>query len=96
MLHHYYIVTSTLTVDSILYYITSVLALRARTSGVTVALFTLYMYRTIYHYNFNLYKRALLLAEHAADVTLDADMPREEWFVLKARSPIFSARYLYL
>ena len=52
------------------------------------------MDRTIYHYNFNLDKRTRLLAEHAADVALDADMPREEWFVLKARRPGISVRDL--
>ena len=69
LLHHYYIVTSTLTGDSILYDITGAIASDQRgTGGVTVARFTVDMDRTIYHYNFNLDKRARLLAEHAADV----------------------------
>jgi predicted amidohydrolase len=95
LLHHYYIVTSTLTGDSILYDITGGIASDQRgTGGVTVARFTVDMDRMIYHYNFNLDKRARLLAEHAADVTLDTDMPREEWFVLKARRPGVSVRDL--
>ena len=95
LLHHYYIVTSTLTGDSILYDITGAIASDQRgTGGVTVARFTVDMDRTIYHYNFNLDKRARLLAEHAADVSLDTDMPREEWFVLKARRPGVSVRDL--
>src|SRR5919197_1091844 len=53
-----------------------------------------YVVRTIYHYNFNLDKRARLLAQHSADVMLETDMPREEWFVLKARKPGISARAL--
>jgi len=95
LLHHYYIVTSTLTGDSILYDITGAIASDQRgTGGVTVARFTVDMDRMIYHYNFNLDKRARLLAEHSADVALDTDMPREEWFVLKARRPGVSVRAL--
>lgn len=95
LLHHYYIVTSTLTGDSIVYDITGALASDERGTGeLTVARFTLDMDRTIYHYNFNLDKRARLLAEHSADVELDVDMPREEWFVLKAARPGVSARRL--
>jgi predicted amidohydrolase len=95
LLHHYYIVTSTLTGDSVVYDITGALLRDERGTGpVTVSRFTLDMDRTIYHYNFNLEKRARLLAEHAADVALDVDMPREEWFVLKAVRPGVSARSL--
>jgi beta-ureidopropionase len=95
LLHHYYIVTSTLTGDSVAYDITGALLHDEHGSGpVTVSRFTLDMDRTIYHYNFNLEKRARLLAEHAADVALDADMPREEWFVLRAARPGVSARSL--
>ena len=95
LLHHYYIVTSTLTGDAVVYDITGALARDERGKGdVTVSRFTLDMDRTIYHYNFNLEKRARLLAEHPADVALDVDMPREEWFVLKAVRPGVSARSL--
>jgi predicted amidohydrolase len=95
LLHHYYIVTSTLTGDSVVYDITGALLLDERGKGdVTVSRFTLDMDRTIYHYNFNLDRRARLLAERSGDVALDADMPREEWFVLKAARPGVSARRL--
>ena len=95
LLHHYYVVTSTLTGDSVVYDITGALLLDERGKGdVTVSRFALDMDRTIYHYNFNLDKRARLLAEHRADVVLDVDMPREEWFVLKAARPGVSARRL--
>ncbi len=95
LMHHYYIVTSTLTGDSVVYDMTGALLRDERGTGpVTVSRFTLDMDRTIYHYNFNLEKRARLLAEHAADVALDVDMPREEWFVLKAARPGVSARSL--
>jgi len=92
LLHHYYIVTSTLTGDSVVYDITGALLHDERGAGaVTVSRFTLDMDRTIYHYNFNLEKRARLLAEHPADVAVDVDMPREEWFVLRAARPGVSA-----
>jgi len=95
LLHHYYIVTSTLTGDSIAYDITGALLSDERGPGdVTVSRITLDMDRMIYHYNFNLEKRALLLAAHPADVAVDVEMPREEWFVLKARRPGVSARGL--
>ena len=95
LLHHYYIVTSTLTGDVLAYDVTGALLRDERGPGeVTVSRFTLDMDRTIYHYNFNLEKRAKLLAEHAADVALAADMPREEWFVLEAKRPGVSARQL--
>ncbi len=95
LLHHYYIVTSTLTGDSLAYDIDGALLRDQRDPGdVTVSRLTLDMDRTIYHYNFNLDKRARLLAEHAGEVALDADMPREEWFVLKAVRPGVSARQL--
>jgi beta-ureidopropionase len=95
LLHHYYIVTSTLTGDSVVYDITGALLRDERGRGdVTVSRFTLDMDRTIYHHNFNLDRRARLLAERAADVALDVDMPREEWFVLKAGRPGVSARRL--
>jgi predicted amidohydrolase len=95
LLHHYYIVTSTLTGDALVYDITGALLRDERGQGdVTVSRFTLDLDRTIYHYNFNLEKRARLLAEHPADVVLDVDMPREEWFVLRAARPGVSARSL--
>jgi predicted amidohydrolase len=95
LLHHYPIVTSTQTGDSVVYDMTGALLLDERDRGdVTVSRFTLDMDRMIYHYNFNLEKRDRLLREHAADVRLDVDMPREEWFVLAAKRPGVSARRL--
>ncbi len=95
LLHHYPIVTSTLTGDSLVYDITGALLLdRKDAADVTVSRFTLDLDRTIYHYNFNLEKRERLLREHGADVRLDVDMPREEWFVLAAKRPGVSARQL--
>ncbi len=95
LLHHYAIVTATLTGDTLAYDITGKLLLDRKDPGdVTVSRVTLDLDRTIYHYNFNLEKRDKLLKEHAADVMLDVDMPREEWFVLKATRPGVSAKAL--
>ena len=95
LLHHYTIVTSTQTGDSVVYDITGALRLDERGTGdVTVSRFALDMDRMIYHYNFNLDKRDRLLREHEADVRLAVDMPREEWFVLEAKRPGVSARRL--
>jgi len=95
LLHHYTIVTSTQTGDSVVYDITGALLRDDRGTGdVTVSRFTLDMDRTIYHYNFNLDKRDRLLRDHPADVRLAVDMPREEWFVLEAKRPGVSARRL--
>jgi predicted amidohydrolase len=95
LLHHYTIVTSTQTGDSVVYDITGALLRDDRGTGdVTVSRFTLDMDRMIYHYNFNLDKRGRLLRERGADVRLTVDMPREEWFVLEAKRPGVSARQL--
>jgi predicted amidohydrolase len=95
LLHHYYVVTSTWTGDSVVYDITGALLRDAHGKGdIMVSRFRLDLDRTIYHYNFNLEKRARLLAEHGGDIALEVDMPREEWFVLKAKRPGVSARRL--
>jgi beta-ureidopropionase len=95
LLHHYPIVTSTQTGDSVVYDLTGALVLDDKGTGdVTVSRFTLDMDRMIYHYNFNLDKRDRLLRERGADVRLAVDMPREEWFVLEAKRPGVSARRL--
>jgi predicted amidohydrolase len=95
LLHHYPIVTATLTGDALVYDITGKLLVDRKDPGdVTVSRVTLDLDRTIYHYNFNLEKRDKLLREHAADVALDVDMPREEWFVLAAKRPGVSVKAL--
>jgi hypothetical protein len=52
------------------------------------------MDRQIYHYNFNMNKRNKLLKERSDEVMIEIDMPREEWFVLKAKKTGISARKL--
>ena len=93
LLHHYYIVTSTYTRDCLVYDITGKCLLdEKRISGINVSRFTLDMDRRIFHYNFNEENRDRLLQERGNDIMLEIDMPREEWFVLKAKRPGVSVR----
>ncbi len=92
--HHYYIATSTQLPDCLVYDITGERLLRQRTQGINISRFTLDLDRGIYHENFNIEKRDLLLKEHAADVTQEKWLELEEWFVLKAKRPGVSARAL--
>jgi len=92
--HHYYIVTSTLTRDCIVYDITGEELLYQRSSDINVARITLDLDRGIYHENFNVRKRDRLLEEHGEDVFQEKWLAREQWFVLKARRPGVSARAL--
>lgn len=86
--HHYYIVTSTYTRDCLVYDITGKCILDQKDDGdITIARFTLDMDRRIYHYNFNRDKRDKLLSEHGDEIEEEVNMPREEWFVLKANKP---------
>ena len=53
--------------------------------------------RCIFHKNIDanpVAKRNKLFEEHADDIVMEKDLPREEWFVLKAKKPGVSARKL--
>ncbi|MGD0744390.1 MAG: carbon-nitrogen hydrolase family protein [Verrucomicrobiota bacterium] len=94
-LHHYYIVTSTWTGDCLAYDITGHNILDQNDhKDITVAHIDLDMDRQIFHYNFNQDRQKKLLKEHGDDVFVDCDMPREEWFVLKAKRPGVSVHKL--
>jgi predicted amidohydrolase len=94
-LHHYYIVTSTWTGDCLVYDINgkNILDISDQ-NDITAAYFELDMDRQIYHYNFNQDKLKQLLNDHGEEVIVDCDMPREEWFVLKAKRAQISVREL--
>lgn len=93
--HHYYIVTSTLASDCLVYDISGEQILDQRTpNGINVARVTLDLDRGIYHTNFNMEKRARLLKERGTDVVVERSFPREAWFVLRAARPGVSARAL--
>jgi predicted amidohydrolase len=92
--HHYYIVTSTLTRDTIVYDITGEEILNQKSKGINIARMTLDLDRAIYHENFNIAKRDLLLKEHADEIEQERYLPREAWFVLRARRPGVNTRDL--
>lgn len=92
--HHFAIVTATSTGDCQVYDITGERILDERAEGMNISRITLDLDRGIYHENFNIAKRDRLLAERSEDVRLEQYLPREEWFVLKAKRPGVSARAL--
>jgi predicted amidohydrolase len=94
LLHHYYIVTSTYSKDCQVYDITGQRILDEKNDDITVARITLDLDRGIYHENFNMGKLNKLLKIHGNEVEKELYMPREEWFVLRAKKPGVSARWL--
>jgi len=87
LLHHYYIVSSTYTRDCQVYDITGKRIIDQQSENITIARFTLDLDRNIYHENFNIEKRDMLLEKHKDEVKQELHMPREQWFVLKAKKP---------
>lgn len=94
LLHHYYIVTSTYTKDCQVYDITGERILDEKSGDITVARITLDLDRGIYHENFNMEKLDSLLKTHGDEVEKEISMPREQWFVLRAKKHGVSARLL--
>ncbi len=94
LLHHYYIVTSTYTKDCQVYDITGERILDEKSDNITIARITLDLDRGIYHENFNMDKLDKLLKAHGEEVEKEQSMPREQWFVLRAKKPGVSARLL--
>jgi predicted amidohydrolase len=94
LLHHYYIVTSTLVCDCLAYDITGQQLYYRHRPGMNVSRIMLNLDRGIYHENFNLEKRERLLSEHGAEVVKEHALAREQWFVLKPRKPGINARAL--
>lgn len=91
---HVYVVSSTHTPDCSAYDITGQPLLYSRGSRLNVSRITLDLDRGIYGSDFNLSKRDKLLKEHSEDLIQEIWMPREEWFVLRAKRPGISARQL--
>ena len=94
LMYHYVIVTSTLARDCIVCDITGEEVHYSVSEDLNIARLTLDLDRGIYHYDFNLPKRDRLLAERGDDVEQERVLPRESWFVLRARRPGVSARAL--
>lgn len=94
LLHHYYIVTSTYSKDCQVYDITGERILDQNSGRITIAGITLDLDRGIYHENFNMEKLDNLLKAHREEVEEEIHLPREQWFVLRAKKPGVSARSL--
>jgi len=94
LVNHYYIVSSTGENDCIVYDITGAQILYEKSAGVNVSRVTLDLDRGIYHQNFNLDRRDLLLREHGQDVFQETWMDREQWFVLRSKRAGVLARAL--
>ena len=92
--HHFYIVTSTLVNDCIVYDITGEQLLYEKGPDVNISRITLDLDRGIYHQNFNIEKRDRLLKDHPDAVCQEKWLDREQWFVLKAKKAGVSARAL--
>jgi predicted amidohydrolase len=96
LLHHYYIVTSTYTKDCQVYDITGQRILDEKSDNITISRITLNLDRPLFHENFNMEKLDELLKAHGEEVEMELSMPREQWFILKAKKPGISARSLSL
>lgn len=104
---HYYVVSSTGSVDCSAYDITGDEILYEKSPLINVSRVTLDLDRGIYSTDApvnsslcaldppsNVGRRDKLLKEHGDDVEMEKHMEREEWFVLKAKRPGVSARGL--
>jgi len=94
LMNHFYIVTSTLRGDSIVYDITGEEILYEKNKDINISRITLDLDRCIFHKDFNVPKMDKLLKEHGDDVVLEKTMDREAWLILKAKRPGVSARNL--
>jgi predicted amidohydrolase len=94
LMYHYYIVTATQTANCLVYDLDGQEMLYEKSGDINISRITLDLDRGIYHENFNLEKRDCLLAEHGDDVELERHLPREQWFILRAKRPDVSARAL--
>ncbi len=92
--HHYYIVTSTLQRDCLVFDITGRMIHDQCDQDINISRVTLDLDRGIYHQNFNMAPRDRLLREHGDDVEQELWLDREQWFVLRAKRPGVRARKL--
>ena len=87
--NNYYIVSSTLQSDCSVIDITGKEIYYQKTDGggVNISRIDIDMDRAIFHENFNMpQKLERLLSEHS-EITVEMRMEREEWFVLRSKSP---------
>ena len=92
--HNYYIVSSTLTPDCLLYDINGQEVHYQCTPKVNISHLQIDLDRCIFHFDNNLQKRDKLLKEHANEVEQDTCLEREGWFTLRSKKTGVSARQL--
>jgi predicted amidohydrolase len=88
---NYYIVTSTWTKNCFVFDINGDSLLYEESEDVNISRITLDLDRRIYHENFNLEKRDMLLTSQK-EVIQEVHMLPEQWFILKSVSPGTSAQ----
>jgi len=93
--HNYYIVTSTLCSDCIVYDISGKeIHYSKKPEGINISRIELDLDRRIFHENFNLSKRDALLKDYPGQIEQDLFMEREQWFTLKSLVPGISVQHL--
>ena len=93
--HNYYIVSSTLVPDCVLYDINGQeLHYQKGEDGVNISRLTVDLDRCIFHFDLNLAKRDKLLTDHADKIEQDTFLEREGWFTLRALKSEVSVRKL--
>lgn len=92
--NHFYIVTSTLFGDCIVYDINGKELLYEKSEGINISRITLDLDRGIYHENFNIEKRDRLFKDYAGSIQQELHMEREQWFILKSTHAGVKAREL--
>jgi len=86
--HNYYIVSSTLTPDCVMYDINGQeIYYQKGANGVNISRLTVDLDRSIFHFDLNLAKRDKLLTDHANKIEQDTCLERESWFTLRAIKP---------
>jgi predicted amidohydrolase len=95
---NYYVMSATWTPDCLVYDIDGEQLLYEHdnlSNGSNVSRFTFDLDRCLFHQDFNLPKKlANLLKDHGEDVERERWLPKEGWFILKAKRPGVSARAL--
>ena len=94
LIHHYPIVTCTQVPDAAVYDVDGREVAYKRGEDACVMEHTLDLDRCIFHYNFNQDKAEKLINEHGADIEIEKDYWREQWFILHSKNKDVGAREL--